>query len=55
MTRTVLQLIQDIERFKLKRSERENWELHSGDIVIHKSKWKKIKKQFLEAEDNRNH
>jgi hypothetical protein len=30
--------------YKLKHKDRDNWILHTGDIVINQSEWRKIKR-----------
>lgn len=39
-------LIEEIEAFKLKAAQKEEWEIHTGDIVINKSIWREIKDKY---------
>lgn len=43
---TVESLVKEIDKFVLKSSQKENWEIHSGDIVINKKVWRGIRKRI---------
>lgn len=44
----VERFIKVIELFKLKKSEKERWTVHSRDIVIDQQKWREIKRELRE-------